>query len=89
MPADPDPDADPTPLASRRYAAPALLVLGILFGLFVLGAQPMAVNLIPALRDKLAHAVVFAVLACAMGLISGLRGWRMALWVGAIALLTF
>ncbi len=56
-----------------------LVVLGILSGLFVLGAQPFAVGLVPAPWDKLAHGGVFAVLAVAIGLASGLRGWRMAL----------
>jgi len=58
-----------------------LLALAILFGLFVLGAQPFAVGLIPVPWDKVAHAGVFAVLAVAIGLVSGLRGWRMVLLV--------
>lgn len=55
-----------------------LLVVGIPAGLFVLGARPFAVGLFPAPSDKLAHAVVFALLAVAIGLASGLRGWKMA-----------
>ena len=56
-----------------------LVALGILVGLFGLGAQPVAVGLIPVPWDKVAHAAVFAVLAVAIGLASGLRGWRMVL----------
>lgn len=51
-----------------------LLVLGILIGLFAGGAQPGAVNLIPQPWDKLAHTVVFALLAWAIGVASGLAG---------------
>jgi VanZ family protein len=64
-----------------------LLALAILFGLFVLGAQSFAVGLIPVPWDKLAHLVVFAVLAAAIGLASGLRGWRMVLLAVGGALL--
>jgi len=53
-----------------------LLVLGILIGLFAGGAQPVAVNLIPSPWDKLAHAVIFALLTWAIGTASGLSGWR-------------
>ena len=73
-------------LPHRRRAGPALLALGILFGLFVLGAQPFAVNLIPSPWDKLAHLAVFAVLAYALGLLSGQRGGRMLLFAVAGAL---
>lgn len=65
----------------------ALLALGIVVGLYVLGAQPFAVGLIPAPWDKLAHAGVFAVLATAVGLASGLRGRRMVVVAVAGALL--
>lgn len=64
----------------RLRAGAALLASGILFGLFVLGAQPFAVNLIPSPWDQLAHVTVFAVLACAVGLLSGQRGGRMLLF---------
>jgi hypothetical protein len=64
--------------ASRLCGAMKLLVVGIPVGLFVLGARPFAVGLFPAPSDKLAHAVVFALLAVAIGLASGLRGWKMA-----------
>jgi len=64
-------------------AGAALLASGILFGLFVFGAQPFAVNLIPSPWDQLAHVAVFAVLACALGLVSGQRGGRMLLFAVA------
>ena len=63
-----------------RRVVPASLALGILFGLFVLGAQPFAVKLIPSPWDQLAHVAVFAALACALGLLSGQRGIRMLLF---------
>jgi hypothetical protein len=56
-----------------------VLAAGLPLGLFIGGAQPVAVGLVPAPWDKLAHAAVFAVLACAIGYASGLRGWRMLL----------
>jgi VanZ family protein len=52
-----------------------LLVLGIIVSLFAGGAQPVAVNLIPPPWDKLAHGVIFALLAWAIGVASGLSGW--------------
>ena len=63
----------------RRYlrACAWLLAVAIVLSLFVGGAQPVAVNLVPAPWDKLAHASVFALLAIAIGLASGLTGWRM------------
>lgn len=54
-----------------------LLVLGIIFNLFFLGAQPVAVNLIHTPWDKLVHGTIFALLACGIGLASGLNGGRM------------
>ena len=66
-------------LARYQQAAMALLALWIVFGLFVGGAQPVAVGLVHAPWDKLAHAGVFSVLSVALGLASGLRGWRMIL----------
>ncbi|SFN75896.1 VanZ like family protein [Nitrosospira briensis] len=53
-----------------------LLTLGIVVSLFVGGAQPVAVNLIPSPWDKLAHGVTFALLACAIGVASGLSDWQ-------------
>ena len=66
-------------LARHLRLATLLLAVGILFGLFVLGAQPVAVGLMPEPWDKVAHGCVFAVLAAAVSLGSGLRGWRMVL----------
>ena len=51
-----------------------VLVVALPVGLWVGGALPVAVHLIPAPWDKLAHALVFAVLAFAVGLASGLSG---------------
>ncbi len=61
----------------RLFAA--LTAIGLPMGLFVGGAQPVAVGLIPVPWDKLAHAGVFAMLAAAMGYASGWRGWPMLL----------
>ena len=69
-----------------RLAA-ALLAVVLPLGLFVGGAQPVAVGLVPTPWDKLLHALVFAVLAAAMGYASGLRGARVLLLAfgGALA----
>lgn len=64
-------------LARYLRGAAILLVLAIMFNLFILGAQPVAVNLIPTPWDKLVHGGIFALLACGIGLASGLDGWRM------------
>lgn len=53
-----------------------LLMLGIMVSLFVGGAQPVAVNLMPSPWDKLAHGVIFALLAWAIGVASGLADWQ-------------
>jgi VanZ family protein len=73
-----------------RLAA-ALVAVGLPMGLFIGGAQPVAVGLIAAPWDKLAHASVFAVLAAAMAYASDWRGWPMwlagfgfALGIGAL-----
>ena len=50
------------------------LAVGLPLGLFIGGAQPVAVGLVPPPWDKLVHALVFAVLAAAIGYASGLRG---------------
>ncbi len=60
-----------------------LLAVMLPVGLWVGGAQPIAVGLIPAPWDKLAHAGVFALLAMALGYASGLR--RLALLLLAFA----
>lgn len=57
-----------------------LLTVGLPLGLFIGGAQPVAVGLVPTPWDKLAHAFVFAVLTVSIGLASGLKGWR-RLWL--------
>lgn len=74
-------------LTRQLRAVTALLALGIVAGLLMLGAQPFAVGLVPAPWDKLAHAGVFSVLAGVIGLASGLRGWQMfALALGGVLL---
>lgn len=69
-----------------RVAA-VLLAVGLPLALFIGGAQPVAVGLVPAPWDKLVHAAVFAVLAGAIGYASGLRGRRMLVlaFCGAVA----
>lgn len=57
----------------------ALLAVGLPLGLWVGGAQPVAVGLIPPPWDKLAHAFVFTVLAFCTGYASGLRGRHLLL----------
>jgi VanZ family protein len=65
--------------------AAMLLAAGLALGLLIGGAQPVAVGLVPAPWDKLAHTAVFAVLASAIGYASGLRGWRMLLVAFGVA----
>lgn len=72
-------------LSHYRQFAAVLLALGILTGLFVLGAQPVAVNLIPSPWDKLAHGAIFALLACGIGVASGLDGRHRLLFAVATA----
>ena len=69
-----------------RVAA-VLLAVGLPLGLYIGGAQPVAVGLIAPPWDKLAHASVFAVLAACIGYGSGLRGRAMLLLAfgGALA----
>lgn len=71
--------------------AALLLAIDLPLGLFIGGAQPVAVGLVPPPWDKMVHAMVFAVLAAAIGYASGLRGRVMpvvafcgAMAVGAI-----
>lgn len=59
------------------------VVLFLPAGLWFGGAQPFAAGLIPSPWDKLAHMAVFAMLAFAIALASGLRGGRM--WLLALA----
>lgn len=53
------------------------IAVGLPLGLWLGGAQPIAVGLVPVPWDKVVHAAVFAVLAAAFGYASGLRGWPM------------
>lgn len=73
-------------LGVRVAAAIAFLIAGT--GLFILGAQPIAVGLFSPPWDKLAHIGTFALIGCAAGVASGSRGWlRAACCVaGALAL---
>lgn len=68
-------------------AAALVLAIGLPLGLYVGGAQPVAVGLFPMPWSKVVHALVFGALAGAIGYASGLRGWRMALvgFGGAVA----
>lgn len=59
----------------RRAAA--LLLAAIVAAIFIGGAQPFAVNLIPAPWDKFAHASIFFLICVAIGVASGLAGARM------------
>jgi VanZ family protein len=69
----------PAPLlTSALRIAAALLFLAMSAGLFVGGAQPVAVNLFPWPWGKLVHSVTFGVLAMAVAIASGKRGWHMA-----------
>ena len=57
----------------------AITVISLSAGLYVLGAQPLAVGLLMGPWDKLAHLTVFAGIGFGTGVAVGLRGWRMAL----------
>lgn len=46
-----------------------MVTLGLSGALFIGGAQPQAVDLVPAPWDKLAHAVVYAMLTMSCGLL--------------------
>lgn len=70
----------------RRVAA-LLLALGIIFSLLVLGAQPIAVNMVVPPWDKLVHGGIFALLAWGVGVGSGLNGWPQLVVAASSALL--
>ena len=79
---------DLTRLLSRYSRVVAAVLLAVITGaLFIGGAQPFAVNLIPAPWDKFAHIALFALISAAIGLASGRSGVRMVLLVVAAALL--
>ena len=65
----------PRTITPHSSAVALLAALGIVAALFIGGRQAVAVGLIPHPWDKLAHAGVFALLACAIGLSSKRRGW--------------
>lgn len=65
----------------------ALSVVLAAGALYILGAQPVAVGLIPAPWDKLAHLFIFAIVGGAAGVASGKRGWRMTLYCVAGAMM--
>lgn len=62
--------------------------MAVSIGLFILGAQPIAVGLFDPPWDKFAHIATFALVGCAAGVASGSQGWfRIAYCVaGALAL---
>lgn len=68
-----------------RGAAAALLLV-MLISLFLAGATPFAVNLIPAPLDKLAHAVVFMLVAATIGIAVGLQTHGAILIAAALAI---
>ena len=79
---------DLTRLLSRYSRVVSALLLVLMTGaLFIGGAQPFAVNLIPAPWDKFAHIALFALIGAAIGLASGRSGVRMVLLAVAGALL--
>jgi drug/metabolite transporter (DMT)-like permease len=63
--------------SSYLRIAATILVLGVILNLFFWGAQPIAINLVPAPWDKFLHGITFAILACGIGLASGLQRSRM------------
>ncbi len=77
-----------TKFLSRYPRVIAATVLAMIAGgLFIGGAQPFAVNLIPPPWDKSAHFALFALISAAIGLASGRSGARMVLLAVAGALL--
>ena len=76
-------------LGNRQRAlrvAAVLLAVGLPLGLYIGGAQPVAVGLVPPPWDKLAHASVFALLAACVGYGSGWHGRAMLLLAFGAAL---
>ena len=74
-------------LSNYLRIASTVLVLGTIFNLFFLGAQPVAINLIPAPWDKFLHAITFTILSFSIGHASGLQGSRMIISAFSCALL--
>lgn len=70
---------------AARLIAVALAV-GLPLGLWIGGAQPIAVGLVPTPWDKLVHLTVFGVLAAAIGCANGSHSGRAALLAFACAL---
>lgn len=70
----------------RRLLAGGV-ALFLIAGLFLGGAQPQAVNLVPAPWDKLAHLGVYALLSLSCGLAAPVS-LRLAPLVGLLAALT-
>ena len=64
-------------VSNYRRRAAALLLAAMVAAIFIAGAQPFAVNLIPAPWDKFAHAGIFFLICIAIGVASGLTGARM------------
>ena len=66
----------------------ALLAIATTLGIFIGGAQPFAVNLIPSPWDKLAHVAVFGAIGAALGIAIGIRKARVPLMaaVGTLAI---
>lgn len=69
-----------------RLAA-VVVAVGMPIGLYIGGAQPVAVGLFPWPLSKVVHGLTFCVLAMAMGYASGLGGRRMALFGFAASVL--
>ena len=72
----------------RRYprTISIAVLLVVLVALFVAGAQPFAVNLIPSPWDKFAHVAVFTIVTAAVGISIGLQTAGVAFLAATIAL---
>ena len=66
-------------LTSALRIAAGVLFLAMVTGLYVGGAQPVAVDLFPWPWGKLVHSITFGVLAVAVGVASGRCGTGMML----------